>query len=452
MVASSLGPPPDDFFCNSFFPRGADYHQSGLEALHSRELPVSRSSLKHLRLVSLECLVWQPKARPTLDRCYHLLKGSEQLLELPQQQFFDFCQPPLGEEERQGSSKKKRPATASSGSGQKQHRPRQAPGGLPATAVPDVAAEPTESEVTVQGGPSNETTTAVGVADLIGREAAPVLVKVEADGAPGSPSARRRWKKLDEGTEADFSEADPLSQVSALSAESMALPTSAEPSSNLLCTCEGKGHCNHGRKPCRKPREADFIYCNSCRCSVPDCRLQQLRNLGLCYSHCHLKAAKELQMVKALGDGAVLPLLTPCDLEAFLDVCTVYHKRWSVIDPVFEVVAAWLKYPNWLEVWSKEGGELPPDSSAVDVLKALHRTIKRMSGQGGSKEMFFNLRSGRGIGAACCCRLLGVARPVTDVTAEPDEELVRGLGSTGRTWKLLQESCFFFCEAKLLTT
>jgi hypothetical protein len=143
-----------------------------------------------------------------------------------------------------------------------------------------------------------------------------------------------------------------------------------------------------------------------------------------------------MQLVRALG-AAVEPAyldqqLCPADVLVFCQVCEEYIEQFETLDPVFEFVAGWLKAPAWVAAWGYN--RLEPGSRPEDLVKALHNTIRQMSGKH-DPEASFNLRSGRGLGFSVCCFNLGVAEKFDGADATEDE-LVHDIGKMKITWRL----------------
>ena len=153
-------------------------------------------------------------------------------------------------------------------------------------------------------------------------------------------------------------------------------------------------------------------------------------------------ASPELQLIRALGKAVVPePLaeaLVLADIQVLSAVVDDYIDKHSVLDPVFQLVAAWLKHPSWVKTWSNNS--LPGSSRPEDLVKAIHKTIREMSGRH-DPEAAFNLRSGRGLGFSNCCFQLKVAAKVGPGAAEPvsTDNLVYNIGSRNATWRLLQD-------------
>ena len=154
-----------------------------------------------------------------------------------------------------------------------------------------------------------------------------------------------------------------------------------------------------------------------------------------------------MQLVRALGAvderGIVDEWLFPADIQFFCKVCSDYIDQFEELDPVFEFIAAWLKHPLWINEWGKNKQE--PNCHPNDLLKALHQTIRGMSGQH-DPEASFNLRSGRGLGFSVCCNMLGVAEKALGAASPADNDLVFNIGSKQDTWRLLKvlERVLFF--------
>jgi hypothetical protein len=146
--------------------------------------------------------------------------------------------------------------------------------------------------------------------------------------------------------------------------------------------------------------------------------------------------------------------LVPADIQVLGKVVDEYIDKHEVLDPVFQLVAAWLKDPSWIETWSNNS--LPRSSRPEDLVRAMHKTIKEMSGHH-NQEAAFNLRSGRGLGFSNCCFQLKVAAKVRPGAAEPacTDNLVYNIGRRKATWRLLtdpslHELLFFYLIKFLL--
>ena len=130
--------------------------------------------------------------------------------------------------------------------------------------------------------------------------------------------------------------------------------------------------------------------------------------------------------------------LVPADIQVLGKVVDEYVAKHEVLDPVFQLVAAWLKDPLWIQAWSNNS--LPRSSRPEDLVKAMHKTIKEMSGHH-NQEAAFNRRSGRGLGVSNCCFQLKVAAKVKPGAAEPagTDNLVYNIGKRKATWRLLTD-------------
>ena len=165
----------------------------------------------------------------------------------------------------------------------------------------------------------------------------------------------------------------------------------------------------------------------------------QLCKYGYCYNHIWRSSPKELQLVRALG-AALLPAsltqeLCPANLQVFRFVCGDYIVKFQVLDPVFEVVAAWLDHPAWVQAWADN--KLPPNSRPEALVSALHKTVRQMSGHQGADESFQE-RPNSGLGFFACCSWLGVVREISNSAEEPasGDDLVHNIGQNKATWQL----------------
>jgi hypothetical protein len=130
--------------------------------------------------------------------------------------------------------------------------------------------------------------------------------------------------------------------------------------------------------------------------------------------------------------------LRPADIQVLDKVIADYIQKHDVLDPVFQVVAVWLEDPVWVETWSKNS--LPRSSSPLDLVQALHKTIKEMSGRD-IPEARYKLHDERCSGFSNCCFQLKVAAEVPPDAVEPvpSSELVYNIGRSKATWRLLTD-------------
>lgn len=420
VVAAAIGPPPAGFFSKSFFPLGAVHHTPETDALQNMILPEARSNLLELHSLASECLQWVPTLRPSASACHTRLECSPWLLSHPPLHP-DFSQP-SAERLRPKKNRPSQPdafSTQLASSGQRASSFTPGPAGT-AEPAKELVCSP---EAAVSSGPRRRWSSQ----SLLKASLLPMYDSDSQNSEKSLPDSQAPYPREGYGFQGF------LAAEEAKVAEAIGIQ---DEQPLEICKCLGKNHCNHGRRKCTRPAEGSHGYCISCVCREPGCQHQQLRNLGYCFQHCHKKSAPEMQMVKALGDAGLLPQLTPFDVEVFIDACCSYYsKHGNELDPVFEVIAAWLKSPFWVDAWRDLAPG--PDSSAEEILSALHQVIRAMSGKS-DPETSFNLRSGRGIGFSACCRFLGVARSI-----KPNElvegEVVPKIGSRGKEWVLLQD-------------
>jgi hypothetical protein len=162
----------------------------------------------------------------------------------------------------------------------------------------------------------------------------------------------------------------------------------------------------------------------------------QLNKSGFCYNHSWRATPPELQLVRALG-AAVSPAslsreLCPANLQFFRQVCSDYVATFESLDPVFEVVAAWLDHPRWVEAWSNN--KLPPNSHPEALVTALLKTVRQMS-----SVPTFEERSHGESSFLACCSWLGIIEEIpAGSQTVPSEDLWHWRGAENKTWRLIQ--------------
>ena len=214
-------------------------------------------------------------------------------------------------------------------------------------------------------------------------------------------------------------------------------------SARTACACDRKKNCGfHDGAVCPDYALQGSSFCRKCKCMVEGCAGNQLLTTGYCCNHIFRAASAELQLVRALAI-AVAPrrmeeALRPADIQVLDKVIVDYIKKHDILDPAFQVVAVWLEDPGWVETWSKNS--LPRSSRPRDLVKALHKTIREMSGRD-IPEASYNLRDERCLGFSNCCFQLKVAAEVPPDAAEPvpPSELVYNIGRGKATWRLLKD-------------
>ena len=157
----------------------------------------------------------------------------------------------------------------------------------------------------------------------------------------------------------------------------------------------------------------------------------------------HLALPPEFQLIKLLGDVDLLEKLLPSDLVAFFNFCKAYRAKYSELDPVAEVLVAWLKDPVVIKIF--EDLAPGPSSSSLDIVRALHATMKKYSGQY-QKELGSCLHQGRGAGFTACINRLGIAQKMTAEEAYTQmclatsaDNFALNIGSNHDAYMLLEE-------------
>ena len=474
IVGAALGPPPEGVFPSEVVDKMVNFGTANL--LKDRPLPSRRQFLDPLRLLSLRCLSWAPRTRPTAQECgeqiaswiaagFSLPTFTEQWQEHATKVRLGAQGPDI----RQGSSDDfieiNLPQATDDGAEPRQPAEGLVSAGIPFLGTPAEAAAP--KLFPGDARPQTEGSRSVPIDDT----AESAVVPADVATADDLPSIQPN-NPADTATSAtQHSETPPRISQATIPAvafltgydtdetsDSDVLPAgsddngdgAAEPASTVgdvqvpvTCTCDRKRRCGfHGIQPCTNVAAPGFSYCSQCKCTIESCAGKQLGKKGYCLEHMFRTASLELQLTRALGKAvAPEPLaeaLVPADIQVLSTVVDDYINKHSAIDPVFQLVAAWLKHPSWVKTWGNNS--LPRSSRPEDLVKAIHRTIREMSGRH-DPEAAFNLRSGRGLGFSNCCFQLKVAAKVRYGAAEPvsTDNLVYNIGSRNATWRLLKD-------------
>jgi hypothetical protein len=398
-LGAALGPPPEGIFSSDQFPRQcADIGTENL--LTNIALPVGRACLEALRQLSLKCLSWEPAGRPTAQAC---LDSIEQWLSTtdPAPNFADLWF---------------------------QHA-AVLPGEPPGAALP--LQKPTDEDRTAYEG------------------------LLETAAVAMTTSAQKSESQAD---------SDPRARLESTTGNSNKPKhkpnTPSPPEVPGQCGCT-RSHCGRHKGPCPNTavESSSFNFCSTCTCQEPDCGGMQLNRSGYCYNHIWRTSPPELQLLRALGaavsPASLLQEICPANLQVFRRVCGDYIVKFQELDPVFELVAAWLDHPWWMEAWSDN--KLPPNSCPDALVSALHRTIRQMSNRQ-SLELDSEEPPRGGLGYLPCCSWLGVIEVTSPGAVLPaSEDLVLNVGREKQTWHLIKaaSACIFFkysCEFKMGST
>ena len=483
IVGAALGPPPEGVFPSKVVDEMA--HSGTGILLKDRLLPSRREFLDPLRLLSLRCLSWAPRQRPSAKVCSDQIASwvaagfsVPSFAEQWQEHATKVRLHVLGPETLPGSAddyiELHLPRAADDGTEPRQPAEELVAAGIPSPGTPAPAA--------TKLSPGNETALSAGFNfSHANKTPEPVMVLADVSAAVDLPSSQPddppdtaasalqrsrasphcctapvppttflKGYESDETLDSDMLPVLPVCPGEGGNGTAEPAPAAA---ANVLapavCTCDRKRHCGrHGTAPCTNTAAPGFSYCDQCRCTIAGCAGKQLRKTGYCIEHIFRTASPELQLTRALGKAVAPELLeealVPADIQVLSKVVDDYIGKHKVLDPVFQLVAAWLKDPSWIETWSNNS--LPCSSRPEDLVKALHQTIRDMSGRH-DPEAAFNLRSGRGLGFSTCCFQLKVAAKVKPGAAEPvcTDDLVYNIGSRKATWRLLTDlACMSF--------
>ena len=133
-----------------------------------------------------------------------------------------------------------------------------------------------------------------------------------------------------------------------------------------------------------------------------------MENLKLCLEHCHKATSLELQLLHALGQAGLLEDLLPCHIECFYRACEDYLQEHSYLDPVFQVIAAWLEHPLCVAAWARCAPG--PGAPAAQILQGL-RAVAQEAAPSATDPVR------QGLGLAACLQFLGAARPAEETSA-----------------------------------
>ena len=418
-VGAALGPPPPGVFRAEMLEMLAGQAEIGTEnLLEDRCLPQGRACLEPLRLLSLHCLEWKPERRPVAQGCLEAIAEWLATADKPPS-FSDLWEKHASEPVQAVSPEPGCPHVDSQ----------------PQVEQPEIApAAPAENPAETAAG-TFAPTCSQGVS-----QSRPFLKNYDSDSE----------EELQSNTVASAAPANRTGSVSPATPATKDLSDLARLFSKEdyvePCACVRK-NCTSHKGPCENLPRAGSLYCDLCCCREHGCNELQIKGVGFCKKHAFRACAEEMQLVRALGAvderGIVDEWLFPADIQFFCKVCSDYIDQFEELDPVFEFIAAWLKHPLWINEWGKNKQE--PNCHPNDLLKALHQTIRGMSGQH-DPEASFNLRSGRGLGFSVCCNMLGVAEKALGAASPADNDLVFDIGSKQDTWRLLKvlERVLFF--------
>lgn len=151
-------------------------------------------------------------------------------------------------------------------------------------------------------------------------------------------------------------------------------------------------------------------------------------------------------------------------MEGFYKACEDYEQEHGSLDPVFQVIAAWMKHPLFVHAWAQVAPG--PAATAAEMVTALHEALQDAAQEELEPEMNTCLRQGRGTGVSACILHLRVARPVASGRALLQADSPGGttlsqdslppttlnavaegptvlLGKQSKPWVLLQVLCEF---------
>ena len=426
-LSSALGTPPAGVFPPETF------RKIGTEdLLKDRSLPSGRACLEPLRLLSLECLEWKPEHRPVAQNCLETISdwlscfnGPPSFVDLWQEHVTQSVLTALPESDKScpGSKLEATPAQMPTSTATAACSINHSPGAAQDGAlVPTSLARCVSASSNIPKPQEKPATATFALGSLLGG------YDSDGSGKSGSEPSATPGPDASETTPPFFSSGTVQPAFKRTPSETRQILPKELPEEDE-CICERK-ICSHHKGPCTNVPKPGSLYCDACSCQVPDCEEPQVRALGFCHKHAFRACAPEMQLVRALGAVDDPPFLDqtmcPADVEVFCKVCADYIERFDELDPVFELIAAWLKHPLWIEAWGKNKQE--PGCHPTRLLQALHQTIREMSNQH-DPEASFNLRSGRGLGFTVCCFKLNVAEKVGAAEPAADEELVHNLGS-----------------------
>lgn len=387
-----MGPPSEGLFLPGTFPRVSPGNGTG-NLLTNLRLPLSRLCLEPLRLLSLTCLSWEPAHRPTAHSCSDSIQKWLSTSD-PAPSFADLW--------LQHSSQ------------------------LP--AKPNEYTQATPAQETKQDELGNDPALVEAAAFALAYASDQKLAST----TTSNLTAGLKGRKSDPDATKD---PDPTGTSSLDSKRKQQTCSTSEVSDR--CACE-RSHCNWHRQRCTNPALAGSVwkFCVTCTCREEDCDSMQLNKSGYCYNHSWRVAPPALQLVRALG-AAVSPAslsreLCPANLIFFRQACSDYVVTFESLDPVFEVVAAWLDHPRWVEAWSDN--KLPPNSNPEALVTALLKTIRQMS----SDPTFLELSQSESSFLACCSWLGIIEEIPAGSQTVPSEDLWCWRGAENKTWLLIK--------------
>ena len=455
LVGAALGPPPPGIFLPECDLRTGRRLTACL--LKEQLLPEGRNLLAPLRLLSLRCLNWLSQQRPTAQDCYEQISSCVTA---------GVSAPSFAAQWQVHSVTVQQDLSSTA----KCVRATQPEAGFE-QPIKEVAAANSETESAALATNLQVPTAPPGLTFLVTQgTAAPAAVSAKLTipaAAEPRPSSQipetatisfARMQAQHQGFQAllpsvsllqgydsdDCTSPDIIAAAQAVNSRGTAEPVSASTGSVLTaCACDQKKNCGfHDGAVCPNYTLPGSSFCHKCECVVEGCAGKQLLATGYCCSHIFRTASTELQLVRALG-MAVAPqpveeALRPADIQVLDKVIADYIQKHDILDPVFQVVAVWLEDPGWVETWSKNS--LPRSSSPLDLVQALHKTIKEMSGHD-IPEARYKLHDERCSGFSNCCFQLKVAAEVPPDAVEPvpSSELVYNIGRSKATWRLLTD-------------
>ena len=461
IVGAALGPPPQGFFLPEYSFRIG--HLQTAHLLKEQLLPEGRKLLDPLRLLSLRCLSWLSQQRPTAKDCYEQI-SSWVTAGVSVPSFVAQWQVHVSAVQQDLSATPDYVEATQSVAGIQKSGVEQPLAELVA------ATSETGSVALVRNLPAPAALLNLASLVIQGTAAAPATVSAnltipaEAEPRPSSQipettaTSFARSQARQQGFQTlapsisllmgydsdDNASPDITAAAQTLGSGGTAEPASASAgSAAAACACDRKKNCGfHDGTLCPDYARPGSSFCQKCQCVVEGCAGQQLSATGYCCNHIFRTASPELQLVRALGTAvAPQPLeeaLRPADIQVLDTAIADYINKHDMLDPVFQVVAVWLQDAGWVETWSKNS--LPRYCSPRDLVEALHKTIREMSGRD-IPEAGYNLRDEHWLGSANCCFQLKVAAEVPPDAAEPvpPSELVYNIGRSKATWRLLQD-------------
>ena len=210
----------------------------------------------------------------------------------------------------------------------------------------------------------------------------------------------------------------------------------------VQCTCS-RSDCGWHKGLCANAADESSYrnFCSECTCQEQECGGKQVNRSGYCYKHNWHSSPPELLLIRALGTAVspapLIQEICPANLQVFRRVRSEYIFKFEELDPVFELVAAWLEHPWWMEAWCDN--KLPPNSCSDDLVSALHKTIRQLSNRQ-SLEPDLEEPPRGGLGFLPCCLWLGVMEVMSPGAVLPAsaEDLVPNIGHEKQTWRLVK--------------